>query len=254
VSDTPTDPAELIRRAGKSELPKRFFKLASAEPADGGFVVKLDGRAIKTPGRKPLAVGSAAVAQALAGEWNALGEHIDPGRLPLTRIANAAIDRVAEAMPAVRDEVLKYAGSDLICYRAAEPPSLVEAQEAQWGPLVAFAREALGARLVLAEGIVHVPQDAGALAAIERALAPFDPLELAAVSTITSITGSAVMALALAHGAIDPDAAWQAAFVDEDWQAERWGEDAIAMARRAAQRKDFDAAAVILRGGSRGRA
>lgn len=247
MSDTPTDPVERVRRACRSALPKRFFKLATVEPAEeGGFVVKLDGRGVKTPGRHPLAVLKRAVAAALAAEWNALGEHIDPAKLPLTRIANAAIDRVAEAMPAVREEIVKYAGSDLICYRADAPPSLVEAQEAAWGPFVAFARDALGARLVLAEGIVHVPQDPAALAAIGRALARFGALEIAALSTITSITGSAIIALALAHGRIDADATWKAACVDEDWQARRWGEDAEALARRAAQRKEFDAATLIL--------
>ena len=140
---------------------------------------------------------SARIAEALAAEWEAQGERIDPATMPLTRIVNAAIDRVAGEMAAVRADIVKYAGSDLICYRAEGPQSLIEAQDAAWAPLIAWAREALGARFVLAGGVVHVAQDAASLAAIDAALAPLDALRLAALHTATTLTGSAVIALAL---------------------------------------------------------
>ena len=167
--------------------------------------------------------------------------------MPLTRIVNAAIDRVAEEMPAVRASIVSHAGSDLICYRADGPEGLVKAQEAAWGPLVAFAREALGARLILAEGIVHARQTEAALAAVARALAAYDPLALAAIHTVTTLTGSGVIALAVARGRLTPEAAWAAAHVDEDWQMSLWGRDEMALAHRAARFKEMAAAALILR-------
>src|SRR5262249_47013193 len=156
---------------------------------------------------------------------------IDPATMPLTRIANAAIDRVAAEAEAVRADIVRYAGSDLVCYRADGPASLVTAQEKAWAPILAFARETLAARFVLAEGVLHVGQTEEARAAVARAVLPFDPLALAALHTVTTLTGSALIALALARGAISAKAAWQAAHVDEDWQMRQWGEDALALQR-----------------------
>lgn len=240
------NPLEAARRMARTERPRRFYKQAAAERAGDGFALKLDGRSAKTPAKKPLAVPTAGIAEALAAEWNTVGEQIDPAKMPLTRIVNAAIDRVAGAMPVVRADIVAYAGSDLLCYRADGPAGLVEAQNAAWSPLLAWAREALGARFMLAEGVMHIAQDAAALAAIDKALARFDALGLAALHTATTLTGSAVIALALAHARITADEAWAAAHVDEDWQMRQWGEDPTAMTRRAARRKEFDAAAFIL--------
>ncbi len=245
MTDEP-NPMESARRGARPELPHRFYKKAAAGPYEGGFALFLDERMVKTPARRPLAVASRAVAEALAAEWDGQGERVDPATMPFTRIINAAIDRVAGEMAAVRAEVVKYAGSDLICYRAEGPKPLVDAQETAWGPLVAWAREELGARLKLAAGVMHVKQDEAALSAIERAVAPLDPLALAALDTVTTLTGSAVIALAVHRGRLTAAEAWSAAHVDEDWQMSQWGKDEAAMLRRAARWREMEAAALIL--------
>jgi chaperone required for assembly of F1-ATPase len=245
VSDKP-NPIATAQRLARPEPPRRFYKTAAAGPHAAGFAVLLDGKAALTPARKPLAVADRRVAEALAAEWEAQGERLDPAAMPLTRIVNAAIDRVAGETDAVRAEIVKYAGTDLICYRAEGPASLVAAQAAAWDPLIAWAQEALGVRLTLAEGIVHVAQDESALVAIDAALQPLDALSLAALSTITALTGSAVIALAVLKGRLKVDEAWAAAHVDEDWQLAHWGTDEAALARRAARRREIDAARLIL--------
>lgn len=243
------NPMRAAQRLARPELPKRFYKEATAAPHGEGFAVFLDGRLARTPAKRPLAVAGVAVAEALAAEWDAQATEIDPAAMPLTRIVNAAIDRVAAESPAVRAEIVKYAGSDLVCYRADGPATLVAAQEKAWSPILAFAREILGARFVLAEGIVHVAQNPEALTAVDRAAAPLDPLALAALHTVTTLTGSALIALALANGAIAAEAAWSAAHVDEDWQMSQWGEDPPALQRRAARWQEMKAAALILGAG-----
>lgn len=247
MSAEPSDPVGNSQRLARPELPKRFYALATATPvADGSFALQLDGRGAKTPARNPLAVKDKAVAEALAAEWNAVGERIDPGAMPLTKLVNSAIDRVSVEMEAVRADIVAYAGTDAICYRAEGPGSLVSAEDAAWNPLLAWAREALGARFILAGGIMHVRQDEGALLAIADALKPLDSLKLAALHVVTTLTGSAIIALALARGRLTPDEAWTAAHVDEDWQARHWGEDELATQRRVARRAEFDAAALVL--------
>ena len=248
MSDKP-NPIATAQRLARPEPPRRFYKTAAAGPHAAGFAVLLDGKAALTPARKPLAVADRRVAEALAAEWEALGERLDPAAMPLTRIVNAAIDRVAGETDAVRAEIVKYAGTDLICYRAEGPASLVAAQAAAWDPLIAWAQEALGVRLTLAEGIVHVAQDESALVAVDAALQPLDALSLAALSTITALTGSAVIALAVLKGRLKVDEAWAAAHVDEDWQLAHWGTDEAALARRAARRREIDAARLILGAG-----
>jgi chaperone required for assembly of F1-ATPase len=243
------NPMHAAQKNARQALPKRFYKSATAGPVEGGFGILLDGRPVKTPAKKSLTIADERLALVLAAEWEAQGETISPGDMPLTRIVNAAIDHVAGEMAAVRADIVAHAATDLICYRAEEPDSLVAAQEAAWSPLVAFAREALGAHLVLGAGIVHVPQNPEALAAINAALAPFNALGLAALHTITTLSGSAVIALALAKGAATPEEAWTAAHVDEDFQMLRWGKDDIALAQRAGRRREFDAAALILAAG-----
>lgn len=244
------NPMRAAQRLARRELPRRFYQNATAGPHDGCFAVFLDGRVAKTPARRPLAVTDPGIAEALAAEWDDQRGEINPGKMPLTRIVNAAIDRVAEEAAAVRAEIVKYAGSDLVCYRAEGPEALIAVQEKAWSPIVAWARQALAARFVLTEGVVHVAQSPGALAAVDRALLPVNPLRLAAVSTVTTLTGSALIALALARGALSAEAAWQAAHVDEDWQMSQWGVDAMAMERRAARWQEMRAAAMILGSGS----
>ncbi len=247
VSGKPSAPVGAARRPARPELPRRFYKTAGVAPSDDGFVLTLDGKPARTPGRNPLVVASPMVAAALAAEWQGQGEHIDPATMPLTRIAHSAIDRVAREMAPVRAEIVKYAGSDLTCYRGEGPQSLVAAQEAAWGPVLAWAEVALGARFVLAAGIIAVEQPAESLDAVAAALGPLDPLRLAAVHVVTTLTGSALIALAVLHGALSPEAAWVAAHVDEDWQMAQWGRDAMALARRAARWRDMQAAALILK-------
>ena len=246
-ADKPVDPVEATPRPARRDLPRRFYEAAGVQPVGDGFGLMLDGRQARTPGRNPLVVASPAVAQALAAEWQGQGERIDPATMPLTRIVHSAIDRVAGEMEPVRAEIVKYAGSDLTCYRGEGPQSLVDAQEAAWGTVLAWAREALGARFVLVEGIIPVEQPAESLAAIASALADLDPLKLAAVHVITTLTGSALIALALLRGALTPEAAWAAAHVDEDWQMEQWGRDELALSRRAARLREMQVAALILR-------
>src|SRR6185437_8869033 len=224
----PLDPREAARRGARPQLRKRFYERAHiGDKAGEEFPLLLDGKPVKTPARRPLAAPSRALAEAIAGEWNAQEQRIDPGRMPLTRLANAVIDAVADAPAPVAEEVARYLGTDLLCYRAE-------------------ARDALGARFVLAQGIVHVAQPKQAIDAA-RARVPGDPWRLGAVSTITTLTGSAALALALAEGALDADAAWAAAHVDEDWQMARWGRDDAALERRAFRQAEFDAAVAVLR-------
>ena len=237
---------QAAQRSMRPQLPKRFYAEASAKPHEAGFAVFLDGRLARTPGRHPLAAPRRLLAEALAAEWAAQGERIDPATMPLTRLANAAIDRVAGEMAAVAADIVKYAASDLVCYRAAEPQSLADRQEEIWSPLLAWAKDALGARFALAAGIMPVAQDAATLAAIGRAVAPFDAFRLTALHATTTLTGSAVIALAVARGRLSAEEAWRAAHVDEDWQMSQWGADETAMASRALRWRDMQAAALIL--------
>jgi chaperone required for assembly of F1-ATPase len=240
-ANQPFDPNEAARRSMRPALRKRFFKAAAV--GDGNAVL-LDNRPVRTPARKPLAAPNADLAQALADEWDAQKDVIDPAAMPLTRLANAVIDGVTAAPAAVADEVAKYLGSDLVFYRADAPEGLVAHQGELWNPLLDFARDEFGARFVLAQGVVHQAQPAEAIAAARQAI-PGDPWRLGAVSSLTTSTGSALIALALVRGRIDPETAWRAAHVDEDWNMAAWGRDEEAVARRAARRAEFDAAVKV---------
>ena len=249
----PLDPRESARRGARPKLRKRFYSQAQVGEAEaGGFPLLLDGKPVKTPARRALTAPTAPLAQAIADEWNAQADLIDPARMPLTRLANAVIDAVADAMEPVTDDVAQYLGSDLLCYRAEAPPGLVERQTQHWDPVLAWAHEALGARLKLAQGVMAITQPGEAIAAA-RAKIPTDAnnvkdiWRLGAVSTITTLTGSGLLALALAHGALEADAAWAAAHVDEDWQMSQWGRDAAGLDRRAFFRAEFEAAVTVLR-------
>jgi chaperone required for assembly of F1-ATPase len=243
----PLDPMEAARRGVRPNLRKRFYQEAAAgEPDRHGHPVLLDGKPVRTPARRPLAAPTRGLAQALADEWQAQEREIDPARMPLTRLANAVIDAIADRPGPVADEIARYLGSDLVVYRAQEPAGLVARQAELWDPLLAFARDALAARFVQVAGVMFSEQPPHAVAAA-RAHIPADPWRLGAVSSITTLTGSALIALALAKGAIAADAAWEAAHLDEDWQMGQWGRDELALARRAFRRADFDAAATVLR-------
>jgi chaperone required for assembly of F1-ATPase len=239
------DPVAAARRAMRPPLPRRFYQKAGAEEVDGGYRVALDDRPVRTPARGFLIVPSRQLVHAIAAEWDAQAQTIDPVTMPLTRLANSIIDGVAAAPGPVAADVEKYLGSDLLFYRAEGPQRLIERQARLWDPVLAWAQKALGARFVLAQGVVHAAQPVGAIAAA-RAAIPADPWRLGAVHVITTLTGSALLALAVLRGHLTTDEAWTAAHVDEDWNMEQWGRDEIALARRAARRAELDAAATVL--------
>lgn len=241
----PLDPTEAARRNMRPQLRRRFYKAVSVAPQEGAYAVLLDGRPVKTPARRTLAAPSAALAQALADEWEAQQEVVDPAVMPLTRLANSIIDGVADKPDAVKAEVAKFLGSDLVCYRAGGPDGLVERQAQHWNPLIAWARDALGARFVLGEGVMFVTQPEEALAAAARAI-PDEPWRLGAANAITTLTGSALIALAMAQGELSTEDAWAAAHVDEDWNMHQWGRDEQALERRAARDAEMRAAAKVL--------
>jgi chaperone required for assembly of F1-ATPase len=241
------DPMQAARGAMRPARIKRFYKQASVGERDGACALLLDGKRAKTPAKHPLAMPSRALAEAVAAEWDAQGESIDPATMPLTRLAQVAIDRVAGDAAAVAEEIVKYAGSDLLCYRAAEPAGLAAAQAEHWDSVLAWAHEVFGARFVLGQGVRHVAQPDAALAAVRAEVARYaPPFALAALASLTNLSGSALLALAVARGRLTVDAAWTAAHVDEDWNIRRWGEDGEAMSRRAARLVEFAAAARML--------
>jgi chaperone required for assembly of F1-ATPase len=244
------DPVKAARDPARP-LPKRFYKEATVGDADGGFSVLLDGRPVNTPAKRRVVAPWRDLAEALAGEWATQGEFVDPSTMPLTKLANSALDGVAQQMAEVEAELVKYAASDLICYRAGEPESLAAAQRAAWDPLIAFARDRLGARLVLAEGVMFAAQPEESLAAMAAAVRAWvgegqgAPFRLGALHVMTTLTGSLVIALAKALKEMGLVEAWAAAHIDEDFQMRSWGEDAEALARRAARFREMSAASFL---------
>jgi chaperone required for assembly of F1-ATPase len=203
--------------------------------------VLLDGRPVRTPARAPLVLPSAALAEEVAAEWRAVGEAIDPRAMPLTGLSNAAIDR-----PPPPDALAAYAESDVLCYRAETPAPLVERQAAEWDPPLEWARARYDVAFAVTAGIVHVTQPVQTCARLAAAVVALGPWERAALSPLVTISGSLVIALMLAEGAIEADAAFETAHLDELWQATLWGEDAEAIATRATRRADFVSAASFL--------
>lgn len=223
---------------------RRFFAEARAELRPEGHVLLLDGRPARTPARAPLALPNAALGDAIAAEWRAQGDVIDPRTMPLTKLANSAIDGVAREAAAVRADILRYAGSDLVAYRASEPERLVREQAAAWDPAVAFARDDLGATFILAEGVMPVRQPETAIArvgaALERETSPF---RLAGLHVMTTLSGSVLLTLMQAAGRATAAEVWHAAHVDELYQESLWGLDLEASRRREARETEFMAAA-----------
>lgn len=252
MSEPPRDPMRAAQ-ANMRPLPaRRFYRTVEAQEADGGgYALLLDGRAARTPGRNRLVAASLPLMQGVAEEWERQAGTIDPADMPLTRLLNSAVDGVSRTMDETRAEVARYAGSDLLCYRAEEPETLAERQRLAFDPVLGWAADALGARFNLTAGVMHVAQPAEAIAAVGEALAAYDdPAVLAALSVMTTLTGSVLLALAVAKGFLTPAEAWAAAHIDEDFQAERWGFDADATARRAARWREMEAAGMVLALGS----
>jgi len=243
---SPFDPEEAVRRATRVPRRKRFYTSAGIAEAEGGFAVTLDGKPIRTPSGRHVVAPNREIAEAIAAEWNAQVEVINPLTMPLTRFANSVGEGVVDRVDAVADDVAKYLGTDLLFYRAGHPEALVAKEAAHWDRVVFWAANELGAHFILAEGIMHITQPEPAIKAA-RAAFPNHPWSVAALHVVTTLTGSALLALALHHGVRNADEVWAAAHVDEDWNIEKWGIDEEVAARRAARLVDFTAAVTILK-------
>jgi chaperone required for assembly of F1-ATPase len=221
---------------------KRFWQEARAEAGE----VLLDGRPVRTPKRNTLALPTPALAEAVAAEWNAVGDELDPRALPLTGLANAAIDIVAPDRLAFGEALTKYGETDLLAYRAESPPELVARQAAEWDPLLAWMQHRYDVHIEITAGVMHRPQPAATVARLRDATVALGAFELAALSPLVTIGGSLVAGLALVERAFDADRLWDAVNLDELWQEELWGADELAATAREARRRDWDAAARFL--------
>ena len=225
---------------------KRFWKAAAIVPDGGGWSVALDDRPVRTPDRKPLHLPSKLLALAIGAEWNAAGETLDPRAMTLTGLANAAIDRISPDPDAFAAGLARYVESDLFCYRAETPHELAERQEAEWGPLLAWARRRYDVDFAVTVGVRHVPQPEATVARLGHAVAALDAFRLAGLAPLVTIGGSLVAALMVAEQSIDPEDAWSAVSLDERWQLEQWGSDVEAETILANRRRDFLAGALFL--------
>ena len=225
---------------------KRFWTLAELVEAGDGYGIALDGRRVKTPARVDLAVADRALAEAVAGEWNDCGAEIDPRAMPLTGLANAAVDRVAADPAGFAATLAEYAKGDLLCYRADAPQLLIDRQAAQWDPLLVWARRRYDVDFAITTGIMHVDQPDATVRRLAHAVAVLAPFTLAGLSPLVTIGGSLVTALALIEGEVSVAAAWDAVSVDDAWQVEKWGADEEAVAALKWKRLDFEAAARFL--------
>lgn len=225
---------------------KRFWKDVSVEPASPGWTIRLDQRPVKTPARAALIVPTETLAKAIAGEWRSVEDEINPRAMPLTGIANAAIDRVAPDRQAFGNGLARYAEADLACYRADGPRALVDRQEEQWDKLLGWARRRYDVDFATTTGLKHVAQPPATVERLSHAIVAVDSFGLAAMSPMVTISGSLIAALAVLEKAISPKQAWEAISVDERWQLEQWGADAEAEAALENRRRDFMAAARFL--------
>jgi chaperone required for assembly of F1-ATPase len=247
---TPDEP-DPVKRAqiamARVPLPKRFYKTVSVVIENDRFALKLDGRGARTPAKKTLSLPTEAAAQLIAAEWDAQKDVINPHAMPATRIVNSALDGVADRMDDVAQETAGYAASDLVCYRATDPAGLVSAQALQWDPVIAWAKTALDAEFTQTQGIIHAEQNSDSLGKVSDAVdAIQDPVAMACLNVMTTLSGSCLIALMVTWGALTPDEAWKAATVDEEWSKERWGEDAEATARMQLRAQEFRVACVLL--------
>ncbi len=242
----PIQDKDTHRRAGRDALDrplvKRFYEKAAVSEKEGLYAVELDGRPVRTPSRSPLAVPSPALARGLCDEWTGQEEWVDPDAMPLNKLANTVLDRVSLHMDEVRNAVLEFAGSDLLCYRAEAPVELAQKQADAWDPVLAWLKEKFGAEFKTGVGIAHVAQPEGATRIIDGHLKKLSAFELAPLHVMTSLTGSLFLALAMDDGMLSPEQAWDAAHVDEDWQIAQWGGDEEAQDRREGRLKELRSA------------
>ncbi|MEF2551405.1 ATP12 family protein [Aurantimonas sp. A2-1-M11] len=231
----------------QADLPKRFYTDVTLAPSDTGYAILLDGRPVKTPGRRPLAVPMRRAAEIVAAEWDAQRERIDPATMPMTRLVNTVIEAIADDPNPVRDDLARYIETDLLFYRAGSPHRLVVRQREMWDPVLDWARETFGGRYLLTEGVMHVGQPPAGIAAFRERLASIDdPFRVAALHQVTTLTGSALLALAVAERHLSAADAWMRAHVDEDWNIDQWGADDEASARREMRWQEMQVASVLL--------
>ncbi|QMW22172.1 ATP12 family chaperone protein [Sandaracinobacteroides saxicola] len=225
---------------------KRFYKDVTVTAEAGGFGVALDSRPVRTPLRRALLLPTRALAEAIAAEWEAQQGDVRPSSMPLTGLANAAIDRVAPDVAGFAEPLAAYVEGDALAYRATDPPSLVAAERAAWDPLLAWARDGLGLEMTLSTGVTPLRQGRATVARVRGMLAALDAFRLVALDPVIRIGGSAIVGLALLHGRIGAEEAFAATHVEELWQASQWGDDALAVAARADRRQAMLAAARFL--------
>ncbi len=244
-------PAEPTKSPGKEALapplPKRFYKDVTVAAVDGGFAVLLDGKPVRTPKKALLVLPTRALADAMAAEWAAQGTHVDPATMPLSKLAITALDGVVHHQGEVAADIVKFAGSDLLCYRAGAPEALARLQAEVWDPVLRWMEAEVGARFVLAEGVMPVKQSQAVLDGVAAAVAPYDAMALACLHVMTTLMGSAILALAHVRGKLSAADAWAAAHLDEDWQISKWGIDVEAAARREKRGVDMEAASRFLK-------
>lgn len=237
MSDTPLRP----------ELPKRFYTSVEIVEDGDGFAVRLDGRPVRTPARSLLSLPSRGVAEAVAQEWRDQRDVINPATMPVTRLANTVIDGIASNAEPIRQDLARYAETDLLAYRAEGPERLVARQAERWDPIVRWAEEEIAALIAVGQGVIYVVQPAETVAALRARLdREVDAFRIGALHQATTLTGSLLLALALASGRLNAAAVWSLAHLDEDWNIEQWGEDDEARARRDARFADLRAAALLL--------
>ena len=241
------DPVKRAQKQMRKPLPKRFYKEAKAGAAEGGFAVLLDGKPVKTPSGKQLLFPTLESAALSALEYETQIGEINPSKMPVTRLANTAVDGVADQVGDVLADIRLYASSDLVCYRSEGPEALAELQSLAWDPYLEWAKSAVGARLFLAQGVMPIEQPAAALEAVGKALEKYaEPFKAACLHSMTSLTGSALVALSAAEGRVSAEQAWRDAHVDEDWTISQWGADEEAAVRRAYRWLEMKAAADLL--------
>lgn len=240
------DPVKKAREVSKQDLPKRFYTDVDAGLVEGEWRILLDGRPVKTPSKAVLAVPSRDLADCLVAEWDAQATHIDPATMPMTRLVNAAVDGVAVRPDEVVEELVRYAGTDCLCYRADMPDELVQRQTDRWDPVLDWAADLLGHQFVLAGGLMPVTQPEALLVAVRVQFTGLQTLQLAALASLTSAFGSAVLTLAVLKGHLSHDEAWLASRVEEDWNRELWGEDPEAERLAAYRKAEVDVAGLVL--------
>lgn len=240
------DPTRRAQIQMQKPLPKRFYAEVSVVEGEGGHAVHLDGRPVKTPAKALLAVPTGRLAELLRDEWANQVEVIDPRTMPVTRLVNTAIDGVSVEAQAVFEDILRFSSGDMLCYRAESPENLVLRQQQQWDPILDWIANQHGARFELIEGVMPKEQPREATAAFSSALRKYDtPIELAVLHTVTTLTGSAILALAFAENHLAAEDVWRLAHIEEDWTAEHWGEDAEAQNRREKRHAEFQAAVAV---------